>query len=69
MVFGGRPVATEVFRGEPAAGTRIAGPAVWALPEATLLVPPGWRGEVDRFGSARLERDARHAGPDGRGQG
>ncbi len=57
VVFGGRPVPTDVFRGEPAPGTRIAGPAVWALPEATLLVPPGWHGEVDRFGSAMLERD------------
>ena len=35
----------------------IAGPALWALPEATLLVPPGWRGEVDRSGNVLLERD------------
>ena len=40
-----------------APGSAIAGPALWALPEATLLVPPGWRGEVDRYGSVLLERD------------
>jgi N-methylhydantoinase A len=72
VVFGGRPLPTDVFRGEPAPATRIAGPAIWALPEATLVVPPGWRGEVDRFGSALLERDgarARREGPHERGRG
>ena len=57
IVFGGRPVPAPVFRGEPRPGTAIAGPALWALPEATLLVPPGWNGEVDRYGSALLERE------------
>ena len=58
VVFGGERVPCEVFRGEPAPGTPLAGPALWALPEATLLVPPGWRGEVDGFGSLVLEREA-----------
>ena len=57
IVFGGQPVRAPVFRGEPRPGTVIAGPALWALPEATLLVPPGWHGEVDRYGSAVLERE------------
>jgi N-methylhydantoinase A len=35
---------------------RIEGPAVRALPEATLYVPPGWSGEVDEWGTVRLER-------------
>ena len=47
----------QVFRGEPAPGTAVEGPALWALAEATLLVPPGWSGEVDRFGNVLLERD------------
>ena len=57
IVFGGQSVRAPVFRGEPRPGTAIAGPALWALPEATLLVPPGWHGEVDRHGSALLERE------------
>jgi N-methylhydantoinase A len=35
---------------------RIEGPAVRSLPEATLYVPPGWAGEVDEWGTVRLER-------------
>jgi N-methylhydantoinase A len=50
----GREVEFEVLRGEPEAGTSIAGPAVVELPEATLLVPPGWSGEVDPTGTIKL---------------
>ncbi len=57
IVFAGQGVGSLVFEGEPAEGTPLEGPALWALPEATLLVPPGWSGEVDRFGSVLLERD------------
>ena len=32
----------EVAAGQPAAGNAIEGPAIFELPEATLLVPPGW---------------------------
>ena len=63
IVFAGEGVDSLVFRGEPAPGAPIEGPALWALPEATLLVPPGWRGEVDRLGNVLLEREA----PGGRG--
>ncbi len=45
------PLATSVLRGEPAPGARVSGPALCALPEATLLVPPGWSGEVDEQGT------------------
>jgi N-methylhydantoinase A/oxoprolinase/acetone carboxylase beta subunit len=37
----------------------LAGPAVVELPESTLLVPPGWRGEVGDTGTIRLERESR----------
>jgi N-methylhydantoinase A len=47
---------TEVIRGEPAPGERIAGPAVVELREATLAVPPGWAGEVLESGTIRIER-------------
>ncbi len=65
IMFAGEGVGSLVFGGEPVEGTPIEGPALWALPEATLLVPPGWHGEVDRYGSVLLERD-RH-GEAGRG--
>jgi N-methylhydantoinase A len=35
---------------------RIEGPVIHPLPEATLYVPPGWSGEVDEWGTVRLER-------------
>jgi N-methylhydantoinase A len=40
----------------PAPGTPITGPAVVELPEATLLVPPHWSGQVDDTGTIRIER-------------
>jgi len=55
VIFDGRPVATRIVRGEPAPGVRVDGPALCALPESTLLVAPGWRGEVDEHGTIQLE--------------
>jgi N-methylhydantoinase A/oxoprolinase/acetone carboxylase beta subunit len=37
-------------------GEDIAGPTVVRLPEATLVVPEGWRGRTDRTGTIVLER-------------
>jgi N-methylhydantoinase A len=53
--FHGEPIDLRVLKA-PAPGTRIDGPAVVELPEATLLVPPEWSGEVDDAGTIRLER-------------
>ncbi len=58
IVFDGAPLEASVYRGELASGTRLAGPALCALPEATLLVPPGWSGDVDEHGTIRLQREA-----------
>jgi N-methylhydantoinase A len=44
-------IETPVLRGEPAAGTTAAGPVVFELPEATLVLPPGWSAEVDEHGT------------------
>jgi len=49
--FDGRWVETEELRGEPAAGGRAAGPCIFELPEATLVLPPGWRARVDEHGT------------------
>jgi N-methylhydantoinase A len=56
IVFGGEAVEAAVWRGEPPPGSAIVGPALCALGEATLLVEPGWAGEVDRFGTIHLHR-------------
>jgi N-methylhydantoinase A len=49
--FDGEWVETPVLRGEPPAGTRAEGPVVFELPEATLVLPPGWSAEVDATGT------------------
>ncbi len=54
VVFDGGPVATSIVRGALAPGVRVAGPALCALPESTLLVPRGWSGEVDEQGTVTL---------------
>jgi N-methylhydantoinase A len=49
--FGGEWVGTRVLRGEPQAGFAAEGPCVFELPEATLVLPPGWKAAVDEAGS------------------
>ena len=57
VVFEGAPLATSIVRGELAPGSTLAGPALCALSEATLLVPPGWSGAVDDYGTVHLRRE------------
>jgi N-methylhydantoinase A len=54
--FGGDWVRTRVLRGEPEAGYAAEGPCVFELPEATLVLPPGWRATVDDAGTITGER-------------
>ena len=56
-IFGGDWHETEVLRGEPAAGERAEGPCVFELPEATLVLGPGWSAEVDETGTIAAQRD------------
>jgi N-methylhydantoinase A len=56
VFFDGRSVEAEVMGGLPSAGTRVEGPAIVELPESTVLVPPGWRAEVDQTGTTWLRR-------------
>jgi N-methylhydantoinase A len=53
--FEGEWVRTPILRGEPPAGHEAQGPAIFELPEATFVVPPGWRTEVDEAGTIRAE--------------
>jgi N-methylhydantoinase A len=54
--FGPEWIDTPVLRGEPEAGRTAAGPVVFELPEATLVLPPGWTAEVDEHGTIKAER-------------
>jgi N-methylhydantoinase A len=58
VVFAGESVATTVLRGALCPGERLCGPALCALPESSLLIPPGWAGRVDERGSCHLERES-----------
>jgi N-methylhydantoinase A len=53
--FDGEWQVARVLRGEPPAGTSASGPAIFELPEATLVLPPGWQAKVDGAGSIRAE--------------
>jgi N-methylhydantoinase A len=50
----GDALEAEYLHGELRHGTRLHGPAICALEGSTLLVAPGWEGEVDEFGTVRL---------------
>ncbi len=51
--FEGEWLETRILRGEPPAGTSAEGPAIFELPEATFVLPPGWSAEVDETGTIR----------------
>jgi N-methylhydantoinase A len=55
--FRGEWMETEVLRGEPSAGTEAAGPCVFELPEATLVLPAGWSAAVDDRGTIVAGRE------------
>jgi N-methylhydantoinase A len=57
VIIDGASHDTAIWHGDPATGARIAGPAVIQGPEATVLVPPGWSGDVDDTGTVLLGRD------------
>jgi N-methylhydantoinase A len=52
--LGGEELEFELLRGSLPPGTKIDGPAICELPESTLLVAPGWSGEVDQQGTIHL---------------
>jgi N-methylhydantoinase A len=56
IVFAGEPVLSAVYHGELAPGTVVNGPGMCALPDTTLLIPPGWSGELDAHGTVHLRR-------------
>ena len=60
-IFDGEEVTLEVLHGIPSPGTELSGPAVVELPEATVLVAPGWSAQVNDTGTLVLtHRDDEH---------
>ncbi len=57
--FAGEWREAAVLRGEPASGTEVEGPCVFELPEATLVLPPGWLARVDETRTIAAERARR----------
>jgi N-methylhydantoinase A len=55
VILDGQPLEAAVLRGELAPGSVLRGPTLCALPDATLLVPPGWSGDVDIHGTVHLQ--------------
>jgi N-methylhydantoinase A len=54
MWHAGRELEATLIIGDPAPGERIESPAVCALPDATLLITPGWHGHVLADGTIEL---------------
>ena len=54
--FDGEWLEAEVLRGEPGTATEAEGPCVFELPEATLVLPPGWTARTDEAGTIAAER-------------
>jgi N-methylhydantoinase A len=65
ITFDGASLNAAVYRGELPPGTQLCGPALCALGEATLLIPPGWSGEVDVHGTVHLHQHPGHNAPPG----
>ncbi len=57
--FDGEWLDASVVRGDPPAGFEIEGPSVLELPEATLVLPPGWTGETDTSGTVVAHRSGK----------
>lgn len=55
-VFDGESVPTTLVTGEPPNGYNSDRPTIYALAEATVIVPPGWCSEVSERGTIVLER-------------
>jgi N-methylhydantoinase A len=53
-IFDGERLEARIHRGGVTG--ELAGPAIVELPEATLVVPPGWAGAEDEDGTILLER-------------
>jgi N-methylhydantoinase A len=62
--FGDDWIEAKVLRGEPQAGLSANGPLVFELPEATLVLPPGWSAEVDEAGTIVATKEGNGPGLD-----
>jgi N-methylhydantoinase A len=56
-MLGGKELELTTIAGLPPPGTKIPAPAVVELPESTVLIPPGWYGELDQTQTIHLRRE------------
>ncbi|MBS1893305.1 MAG: hypothetical protein JST59_18555, partial [Actinobacteria bacterium] len=54
--FANEWIDTPVLRGDPEAGRTATSPVIFELPEATLVLPPGWKASVDQHGTIAAAR-------------
>ncbi|HEY4451558.1 MAG TPA: hydantoinase/oxoprolinase family protein [Solirubrobacteraceae bacterium] len=52
--FAGEWLPASILHGEPARATTLGGPALCALGDSTLFVPPGWGAQIDEYGTIHL---------------
>ena len=52
-------VPTPVIAREELVGTVLLGPAIVEEYDATIVIPPGWQAELDRFGNVVMNRNER----------
>ena len=56
VVFAGGPLDTTLYdRDQLRTGNQITGPALLLQLDTTIVVPPGWNGEIDPYGNLILE--------------
>jgi N-methylhydantoinase A len=58
VIFAGRKIAADVYDGKSLGGrARFKGPAIIEEPTTTIVVPPGWRLTVNKFGDYEMLRN------------
>jgi N-methylhydantoinase A len=58
VIFTGRKVAADVYDGKSlGARATFKGPAVIEEPTTTIVIPPGWRLAVNKFGDYEMLRN------------
>jgi N-methylhydantoinase A len=58
VIFSGRKIAADVYDGKSlGARATFKGPAIIEEPTTTIVIPPGWRLAVNKFGDYEMLRD------------
>jgi N-methylhydantoinase A len=57
VVYEGRELTAQCLHGDLPPGTKLSGPAICAMREATLFILPDWSASVDAYGNILLGWD------------